>query len=118
MEHDERDILAILEFDLAEETIGIWLRRIMQCLEEKRDVGKGLPRLFVDGRPGEQGGCANPTRRRYRHRTGEDDPSGHLGRPRFARSRTLGYRTEKRTRCAPETRRRWLATVSQAAISI
>ena len=36
MQKDERDVLAILEFDLSEETIGIWLRCIMQCLEEKR----------------------------------------------------------------------------------
>jgi len=36
MQKDERDVLAILEFDLREETIGIWLRCIMQRLEEKR----------------------------------------------------------------------------------
>ncbi len=36
MQNDERDVLAILEFDLSEETIGIWLRCIMQRLEEKR----------------------------------------------------------------------------------
>jgi hypothetical protein len=36
MQNDERDVLAILEFDLREETIGIWLRCIMQRLEEKR----------------------------------------------------------------------------------
>ena len=36
MQSDERDVLAILEFDLSEETIGIWLRCIMQRLEEKR----------------------------------------------------------------------------------
>lgn len=45
MQHNEQDVLAILEFDLAEQTIGIWLRRIMRCLEEKRDVRKGLPQL-------------------------------------------------------------------------
>ena len=36
MQNDERDVLAILEFDLREETIGVWLRCIMQRLEEKR----------------------------------------------------------------------------------
>ena len=36
MQKDERDVLAISEFDLSEETIGIWLRCIMQRLEEKR----------------------------------------------------------------------------------
>jgi len=36
MQKDKRDVLAILEFDLREETIGIWLRCIMQRLEEKR----------------------------------------------------------------------------------
>ena len=36
MQDDERDVLAILEFDLRGERIGIWLRCIMQRLEEKR----------------------------------------------------------------------------------
>lgn len=36
MQNDERDVLAILEFDLREETIGVWLRCIMQRLEGKR----------------------------------------------------------------------------------
>ena len=45
MQHDERDVQAILEFDLREETIGIWLRCIMQRLKEKPDLRKGLPQL-------------------------------------------------------------------------
>ena len=45
MQHDERDVLAILEFDLREETIGIWLRCIMQRLKEKPDLRKDLPPL-------------------------------------------------------------------------
>jgi hypothetical protein len=48
MQNDERDVLAILEFDLREETIGIWLRCIMQRLEEKRDLRKDLPQLFIE----------------------------------------------------------------------
>ncbi len=36
MQDDERDVVAILEFDLRGERIGIWLRCIMQRLEEKR----------------------------------------------------------------------------------
>jgi len=36
MQKDERDVLAILKFDLREETIGIWLRCLMLRLEEKR----------------------------------------------------------------------------------
>jgi len=49
MQSDERDVLAILEFDLREETIGIWLRCIMQRLEEKRGLRKDLPQLFIEG---------------------------------------------------------------------
>ncbi len=48
MQSDERDVLAILEFDLREETIGIWLRCIMQRLEEKRGLRKDLPQLFIE----------------------------------------------------------------------
>ena len=48
MKKDERDVLAILEFDLREETIGIWLRCIMQRLEGKRDIGKNLPQLSIE----------------------------------------------------------------------
>ena len=47
MQNDERDVLAILEFDLQEETIGIWLRCIMQRLEGKRDLGKDLSQLSI-----------------------------------------------------------------------
>jgi hypothetical protein len=36
MQENERDVLAILEFDLSEDTIGIWLRCIIQRLEGKR----------------------------------------------------------------------------------
>ena len=46
MQHDERDVQAILEFDLAEETIGTWLRCIMHRLEEKRDLGKQAYRVY------------------------------------------------------------------------
>jgi hypothetical protein len=38
MQNDERDVLAILEFDLREETMGIWLRCMIQRLEGKRRV--------------------------------------------------------------------------------
>ena len=48
MQDTERDALAILEFDLCEETIGIWLRCIMQRLEEKRDLPKDLPQLLIE----------------------------------------------------------------------
>ena len=48
MQDTERDALAILEFDLCEETIGIWLRCIMQRLEGKRDVRKDLPQVCGD----------------------------------------------------------------------
>ena len=39
MQNDERDVLAILEFDLREETIGAWLRCIMQRMQEKGGIG-------------------------------------------------------------------------------
>ena len=48
MQNDERDALAILEFDLCEETIGFWLRCIMQRLEERRDLRKNLPQLSIE----------------------------------------------------------------------
>ena len=48
MQHDERDVLAILEFDLREETVGIWLRCIMQRLEGKPDLRKDLPPLSIE----------------------------------------------------------------------
>jgi len=36
MQKDERDLLEVLKFDLLEETVGSWLRAIIQCLEKQQ----------------------------------------------------------------------------------
>jgi hypothetical protein len=45
MQNDERDVLAILEFNLREETIGVWLRCMIQHLEGKRRVISVISRV-------------------------------------------------------------------------
>jgi hypothetical protein len=36
MQKDERDVLEVLKFDLIEETLGSWLRAIIQRLEKEQ----------------------------------------------------------------------------------
>jgi hypothetical protein len=36
MQKDYRDVLEVVKFDLIEETVGSWLRAIIQCLEEEQ----------------------------------------------------------------------------------
>jgi hypothetical protein len=41
MQEDERNLLESLQFELFEETVGSWLRSIMQCLERSREPFAG-----------------------------------------------------------------------------
>jgi hypothetical protein len=42
MQKDERDLLEVLKFDLIEETVGRWLRAIIQRLEKSRRLFEGI----------------------------------------------------------------------------
>ena len=42
MQKDYRDVLDVVKFDLIEETVGSWLRAIIQRLEKDQAVFKGI----------------------------------------------------------------------------
>jgi hypothetical protein len=42
MQKDYRDVLEVVKFDLIEETVGSWLRAIIQRLEKDQAVFKGI----------------------------------------------------------------------------
>jgi len=42
MQENERDLLEVLIFDEVEETVGIWLRAIIQRLEKSRRLFEGI----------------------------------------------------------------------------
>jgi len=71
MQEDERDVLEVLIFDEIEETVGTWLRAIIQRLEKEQTAirrdhhthqtpsGETLTGMFLDQKQHPK--CAKPT---------------------------------------------------------
>src|SRR5258708_7925718 len=60
MQKDERDLLEVLKFDLVEETVGSWLRAIIQCLEKEQAAIRRDQRKESDVKPRNVGGASRP----------------------------------------------------------
>src|SRR4029077_11293732 len=73
--------------------------------------------VSLHGRRDGEAKCANPTRRRPRCRTGEDDLLGDPGSLHSVYLRRRGHRTEQRTKRTPVSRRAWLAIVPRGDVS-
>jgi hypothetical protein len=72
MQKDERDLLEALKFDLIEETVGSWLRAIIQRLEEERAAA----RRAQSKQPPASGGIVRGTPLYQKHHTKRAKPTG------------------------------------------
>jgi hypothetical protein len=72
MQEDERDLLEVLIFDEVEETVGTWLRAIIQRLEKEQTAIRG----DYDKRPTSRGETLTAMRLFQKHHPKSPKPAG------------------------------------------